>query len=110
MSNTAEPLEGAAPVNPADMTLDEIRLYLAPHVAEAAIFDGWSETALREASQAAGVDPDVAALAFNGSAMAMIGAWIDSIDAAMPRATASMRSGRSGWPGDVSCSPNRGSV
>jgi ubiquinone biosynthesis protein COQ9 len=71
------------PLDPADMTLDELRLHLAPHIADAAIFDGWTATALREASHTAGVDADVAALAFEGGAMAMIGAWIESIDVAM---------------------------
>ena len=68
------------------MTLDELRLHLAPFIAEAAVFDGWSEAALKEAAGAAGVDADVAALAFKGGAMAMIGAWIDTIDAAMAAA------------------------
>ena len=74
------------PLDPADMTLDELRLHLAPHLADAAVFDGWSEAALREAARTAGVDADVAALAFKGGAMAMIGAWIDTIDTAMAAA------------------------
>jgi len=72
-----------APLNPADMTLDELRLHLAPHIADAAIFDGWSDRALSEAAMAAGVDGDVAKLAFTGGAMDMIGAWIETIDVAM---------------------------
>lgn len=83
-------------IDPAEMTLDEVRLHLAPHIADAAIFDGWSEAALIAAAEAAGVDPAVARLAFKDSAMGMIGAWIDTIDAAMttalpPQALAAMK-------------------
>ena len=70
----------------ADMTLDELRLALAPAVAESAIFDGWSEAAVRAAAEGAGVDPAVALLAYPGGAMDMIAAWIASIDAAMAAA------------------------
>lgn len=73
----------AEPVDPAEMTLDELRLYLAPHIADAAIFDGWSDAALVEAARAAGADIDVARLAFKGGAMDMVGAWIETIDQAM---------------------------
>jgi ubiquinone biosynthesis protein COQ9 len=68
------------------MTLDELRLHLAPHIADAAIFDGWSDAALVTASDAAGVDVDVARLAFKDGAMGMIGAWIETIDRAMAAA------------------------
>ena len=37
-------------LDPADMTLAELRLHLAPLIAEAAIFDGWSEEALEMAA------------------------------------------------------------
>lgn len=67
----------------ADMTLDELRLALAPAVAESAIFDGWSEAAVRAAAEGVGVDPAVALLAYPGGAMDMIAAWIASVDAAM---------------------------
>lgn len=67
----------------ADLTLAEMRLVLAPAVASAAAFDGWSAAALAEASRQHGLDPKVAALAFEGGAMAMIAAWIASIDTAM---------------------------
>jgi ubiquinone biosynthesis protein COQ9 len=70
----------------ADLTLDELRLELAPRIAAAAIFDGWSAAALAEAARAAGVDPAVARLAFPEGAMDMIAAWVDSIDARMERA------------------------
>jgi ubiquinone biosynthesis protein COQ9 len=70
----------------ADATLQEIRLALAPAIAAAAAFDGWSDTAVAEAAQAAGVDPAVARLAYPGGAMDMIAAWIEGIDAAMAAA------------------------
>jgi ubiquinone biosynthesis protein COQ9 len=70
----------------ADPTLDELRLQLAPRVAEAAIFDGWSDAALVSASEAAGVDPAVARLAFADGPIAMIEAWIASVDARMEAA------------------------
>ena len=73
-----------------DMTLDELRLYLAPMIADAAVFDGWGEEALAMTAEMADVDPDVARLAFKaGSAsarsMVMIEAWIDHIDNAMAK-------------------------
>ena len=71
----------------ADMTLDELRVALAPDIAASAIFDGWNETALLAAAEMAGCDPDVARLAFKDTgsnlAMAMIEAWITSVDQAM---------------------------
>lgn len=76
----------AAPLDPADLTLDELRLHLAPHIADAAIFDGWSDAALAEAARVGGADLDVARLAFTDGAMGMIGAWIETIDIAMAAA------------------------
>ncbi|WP_374408504.1 COQ9 family protein [Pelagerythrobacter sp.] len=70
----------------ADLTLDELRVALAPAVADAAVFDGWSDAAVRSAAEAEGVDPDVAALAYNGGAMEMIDGWIEAVDAAMVQA------------------------
>lgn len=70
----------------ADLTLDELRLLLAPAIAGAAIFDGWSDAALVGASEEAGVDPAVARLAFPGGAMDMIAAWIETVDARMAEA------------------------
>jgi len=66
-----------------DRTLDELRLALAPEVARAAVFDGWTGEALNQAAALAGVDAAVARLAFPGGAMDMIAAWIDSTDAKM---------------------------
>lgn len=75
-----------AAIDPADMTLDELRLALAPDIAASAIFDGWNETALIAAAEMAGADIDIAKLAFpsgRGQAMDMIEAWITTIDRAM---------------------------
>ncbi len=66
-----------------DLTLDELRLLLAPDVAQAAIFDGWSDEALLAAAHKRDVNPAVARLAFPGGAMDMIGGWVASIDARM---------------------------
>lgn len=67
----------------ADLTLDEIRLLLAPSIAENAAFDGWGDAARDMAAEMAGIDLDVAKVAFEGGAVAMIDAWFASIDAAM---------------------------
>ncbi|HMT45937.1 MAG TPA: COQ9 family protein [Novosphingobium sp.] len=64
-------------------SLDELRLELAPALASAAVWDGWSEAAVRAAAQDCGIDPDAALYAFKAGAMAMIAAWIASVDAAM---------------------------
>ena len=70
----------------ADLTLDELRLELAPQIAAAAIFDGWNDAALVSAAETNGVDPAVARLAFPGGTMDMIAAWIDSVDTRMEQA------------------------
>lgn len=69
-----------------DLTLDELRLALAPAIADAAVFDGWTDTTLQDAAAASDTDIDVARLAYPGGAMDMIGAWIDTIDTAMAAA------------------------
>jgi ubiquinone biosynthesis protein COQ9 len=66
-----------------DETLDMLRLRLAPLVAANAAFDGWTKDAVTMAADAAGVDRDIAALAFDGGAMTMIDAWFASVDVAM---------------------------
>ncbi|MEL7446559.1 MAG: COQ9 family protein, partial [Pseudomonadota bacterium] len=66
-----------------DMTLEELRVALAPDIAASAIFDGWNETALLAAADMAGADADVAKLAFKDGSMQMIEAWIANIDARM---------------------------
>ena len=68
---------------PADPTLDEMRAALAPLIADVAAFDGFSDAALTDAAQRAGVDPDVARLAFPGGARDMVDAWFADIDTRM---------------------------
>ncbi len=68
-----------------DRTLDELRLALAPEIASAAAFDGWTDAALEQAASRAGVPLAVARLAFAGGPMDMIAAWIASIDAQMEK-------------------------
>lgn len=75
-----------AMVDTADLTLEELRLALAPRLAAAAAFDGWSREAVATAAAEIGADPDVAAYAFNGGPMDMIAAWIAHVDAAMEEA------------------------
>jgi ubiquinone biosynthesis protein COQ9 len=68
---------------PADATLDEIRAALAPLIATNAAFDGWSPRALETAASQAGVDADIARIAFPGGAVEMIDAWFAHVDALM---------------------------
>lgn len=70
----------------ADETLDDLRLRLAPLIAEAAVFDGWSAEAVRAAAEQAGVDADVAGYAFREGAMEMVSAWTAATDRAMAQA------------------------
>ena len=70
-------------IDAADLTLDELRVEMAPLVAEAAVFDGWTAAAVEQAAKDFGADADVAKLAFPGGAMDMIGAWIASVDLQM---------------------------
>ena len=73
-----------------DLTLAELRIALAPAVAEAAVFDGWTPLAVTNAADVEGVDPEVAKFAFKASsgssAMVLIGAWIAAIDREMEQA------------------------
>ncbi len=69
-----------------DATLDEIRLALAPGIAANAGFDGWGEAALGEAADVAGVDRDVARLAYPRGAVDMIDVWFQTVDARMVEA------------------------
>ncbi|AOF99638.1 MAG: COQ9 family protein [Blastomonas sp.] len=68
---------------PADATLDEVRLFLPPFIADEAVFDGWTPAARDAAASAQGVEPGLAQLAFDQGAMDMIEAWISHIDAQM---------------------------
>lgn len=71
---------------PEDPTLDEIRAALAPLLPAQAAFDGWTPQAVALAAAQAGVDPDVARLAFKDGAVAMIDAWFRSVDHRMAAA------------------------
>ena len=73
-------------IDAADLTLDELRVEMAPLVAEAAVFDGWTAAAVEQAAKDFGADAGVAKLAFPGGAMDMIGAWIASVDLQMAEA------------------------
>ena len=66
-------------------TLEALRRQLAPAIADAAAFDGWSVKAVDEAARLAGVDPELARYAFADGQMAMISAWIAHVDAEMER-------------------------
>lgn len=67
----------------ADLTLAELRAELAEDVADAAVFDGWSMVAADTVAAARGLDPALVRAAFAGGAMAMIAAWIESVDRRM---------------------------
>ena len=69
-----------------NLTLDELRIALAPAIADAAAFDGWTALAVTNAAAAEGVDPEVAKFALKGGAMVLIGGWIAAIDRAMAEA------------------------
>lgn len=66
--------------------LDALRIALAPGIADAAAFDGWSEAAVEVAASGQGIDPASARYAFDSGPMAMIEAWAGSVDAAMATA------------------------
>ena len=67
-------------------TLEALRLQLAPAIADAAAFDGWSAESVVYAAQATGADPDLARYAFRDGPMAMIAAWVGHVDARMEAA------------------------
>lgn len=74
------------PAGAQDLTLDEMRVALAPAIAQAAAFDGWSEAAVRAAARQMGLDGDVAVYAFAEGPMAMIAGFAAHVDAAMAAA------------------------
>lgn len=69
-----------SPIPPQEMTLDELRVALAPLVAQNVVFDGWSERALDSAAETLGIPPSRAKLAFPGGPVDMIDAWFRWID------------------------------
>lgn len=66
--------------------LEDLRITLAPAIADAAAFDGWTATAVRDAAMIKGVHPDAAAFAFSDGAMDMVEAWVHAVDRAMQAA------------------------
>jgi ubiquinone biosynthesis protein COQ9 len=66
-----------------DPTLDELRVALAPFLPRQAAFDGWRPAAVESAARLAGVDPEIAKLAFVEGPSGMIDAWFSSIDVRM---------------------------
>lgn len=68
-------------------TLNDLRLQLAPAIADAAAFDGWSRVAVAHAAQTAGVDRELAEYAFRDGPMAMIATWVGHVDARMAATT-----------------------
>ncbi len=74
------------PIDPRDMTLDELRAALAPLIPAHAMFDGWSEIALGMAAAELGVPAGRARLCFPDGPVQMIDAWFDAVDIAMARA------------------------
>ena len=70
---------------PADPTLDEIRVALAPVIGRHAGFDGWSDAAVHATADEMGVDRDVAMLAFKGQTIDIIDAWVEGIDLELAR-------------------------
>ena len=70
---------------PADPTVDEIRVALAPVIGRHAGFDGWSDAAVHAAADEMDLDRDVAMLAFKGKTIDMIDAWVEGIDLELAR-------------------------
>lgn len=68
---------------PDDPTLDELRAHLAPLLPANAAFDGWTPQALDLTADQAGVDRDLARVAFKDGAVQMIDAWFRSVDHGM---------------------------
>ncbi|ATE62991.1 COQ9 family protein [Rhizorhabdus dicambivorans] len=70
-------------IDPADMTLDELRDALAERLPANAVFDGWADAALAATAAGLGVPADRAALCFPGGTIDMIDAWFAAIDRTM---------------------------
>jgi ubiquinone biosynthesis protein COQ9 len=66
-----------------ELTLDELRPVLAAELPADAAFDGWNPRALETTALRLGVNPAIAALAFDGDAGDMIAAWFEAVDAKM---------------------------
>src|SRR4028118_15198 len=70
-------------IAPNEMTLDELRMALAPLIPANAVFAGWSDKAVAMAPAELGGPAPRARLAFPGGATEMIDAWFDAIDRGM---------------------------
>lgn len=68
-------------------TLEVLRLQMAPAIADAAAFDGWTAAAVQHAADMADVNRDLAEYAFQDGPMAMIAAWAGHVDARMGATT-----------------------
>ena len=66
-----------------DLTLDDIRDLLAPRIIANAVFDGWTNDAVRNAARESGIDEDVAIYAFKAGQMEMLTAAIAHVDREM---------------------------
>jgi ubiquinone biosynthesis protein COQ9 len=66
-----------------ELTLDELRPLLAAELPADAAFDGWTARALEATAMRLGVNPAIAALAFDGSARDMIAGWFAAVDGQM---------------------------
>lgn len=77
------PYAPTLPVHSNNPDMDELRLILAPQIAQEAVFDGWTDTALANAVDILGVDAEAARFAFADGPLAMVEAWISHVDAAM---------------------------
>jgi ubiquinone biosynthesis protein COQ9 len=66
-----------------ELTLDELRPVLAAELPADAAFDGWTPRALETTALRLGVNPAIAALAFDGDAGDMIAAWFEAVDTKM---------------------------
>lgn len=70
-------------MNANDLSLEALRVALAPLIARHAAFDGWSNAAAAMAAQELGVPAERAELVFPNGAIDMIDAWYGWIDSEM---------------------------
>ena len=73
----------APPPVAVDETLDELRPRLIAAMLPSVAFDGWTRASVLEGAAAAGIDPDLATVAFRGGALEMVEAYIALADARM---------------------------
>ena len=74
-----------------DLSFDEIIAHIAPLLPSHAAFDGWNEQSLMAAAQEAGIDSDIAQLAYDNAkgsenlSMKLVQSWISYVDKEMER-------------------------